>query len=75
LNIFQNFLENFLHLVAVMVLLICYNATLWTDTISPAAAKICLVLSFSYIVIVIVLIGKTKLYLIQKIFNRQNNNL
>ena len=51
-----------MHLVAIVILLVCYNATLWTDTIDTATSWVCYVLIFGYIGTVVVLIAKTKLY-------------
>lgn len=62
LSVFQYFLENLMHLVAIVILLVCYNASLWTNKIDTATAWVCYVLMFSYVGVVIIMIVKTKLY-------------
>ena len=72
LHVFQYFLENLLHSVAVAILLLCYNATLWTDKISTTAAWMCGIVSVGFVAIVIVLVIRTKLY--EKYFNKHMND-
>ena len=59
-KVFQYFLENFLHLVAVIVLLICYNTATLAVT-NTTASWLCIIISAAFVLAVFILIVRVKL--------------